>query len=81
MYSSTCFGCPQAHHQELNKCSISLWFYRWNVVTAVLLVVVCQTTTNNAPAAALQRLNQRLLVQLYAPYDERGDARNMLSHT
>jgi len=46
-----------------------------------LLVVVWQTTTNNAPAASLQRLNQRFLVQLYAPDDGRGDARNMLSHT
>ena len=41
----------------------------------------CQTTTNNAPVASLQRLNQRLLVRLYAPDYERGDARNMLSHT
>jgi len=39
MYSSTCFGRPHAHHQELNKCSSSLWFYRWCVVVAVLLVV------------------------------------------
>jgi hypothetical protein len=31
--------------------------------------------------ASLQRLSQRLLVQLYAPDDKRGDARNMLSHT
>jgi len=46
-----------------------------------LLVVVCQTMTNNAPAATLQRLNQRLLVQLYAPDDGRGEARNMLGHT
>jgi hypothetical protein len=38
MYSSTCFGHPHAHHQELNNCSSSLWFYRWNVVVAVLLV-------------------------------------------
>ena len=38
MYSSTCFGCPQAHHQELN-CSSSLLFYLWGVVVAVLLVV------------------------------------------
>jgi len=30
-YSSTCFGSPHAHHQELNKCSSSLWFYRWSV--------------------------------------------------
>jgi hypothetical protein len=28
-YSSTCFGNPHTHHQELNKCSSSLWFYRW----------------------------------------------------
>ena len=39
-YSSTCFGHPHAHHQELNNCSSSLWFYRWNVLVAVLLVVV-----------------------------------------
>jgi hypothetical protein len=25
-YSSTCFGHPHAHHQELNNCSSSLWF-------------------------------------------------------
>jgi hypothetical protein len=40
MYSSTCFGPPHVHHQELNICSRSLWFYRWSVVIAVLLVVV-----------------------------------------
>jgi len=40
MYSSTCFGRPHAHHQELNNCSSSLWFYRRSVVVAVLLVVV-----------------------------------------
>jgi hypothetical protein len=40
MYSSTRFGCPHAHYQELNNCSSSLCFYRWSVVVAVLLVVV-----------------------------------------
>jgi hypothetical protein len=40
MYSSTCFGRPHAHHQELNNCSSSLWFYLCVVVVAVLLVVV-----------------------------------------
>jgi hypothetical protein len=40
IYSSTCFGRPHAHHQQLNNCSSSLWFYRWSVVIAVLLVVV-----------------------------------------
>ena len=39
MYSSTCFGCPHAHHQELNNCSSSLWFYQWRMAVAVLLVV------------------------------------------
>ena len=40
IYSSTCFGHPHAHHQELNNCSSSLWFYLRSVVIAVLLVVV-----------------------------------------
>ena len=40
IYSSTCFGCPHARHQELNNCSTSLWFYLRSVVIAVLLVVV-----------------------------------------
>jgi hypothetical protein len=39
-YSSTCFGRLYAHHQELNNWSSSLWFYRWSLVIAVLLVVV-----------------------------------------
>jgi hypothetical protein len=40
VYSSIYFGRPHAHHQQLNNCSNSLWFYRWSVVVAVLLVVV-----------------------------------------
>ena len=40
VYVSTCFGRLQDHHQELNNCSSSLWFYRWSVVVSVLLVVV-----------------------------------------
>jgi hypothetical protein len=40
MYSSTCFGRPHAHHQELNNCNRNLWFYRWSVVVAMLMVVV-----------------------------------------
>ena len=50
IYSATCFGRPHAHHQELNNCSSNLWFYRWSVVVAVLLVVVGPagpTTTNS----------------------------------
>jgi hypothetical protein len=40
--SSTRFGRPYAHHQGLNNCSSSLWFYLRSVVIAVLLVVVGQ---------------------------------------
>jgi hypothetical protein len=43
IYSSKCFG-RHAHHQELNKCSSSLWFYLRSVVIAVLLVVVGPVT-------------------------------------
>jgi hypothetical protein len=50
IYSSTCFGRPLAHHEELNNCSSSLRFYLQNVLIAVLLVVVWPvgpTTTNS----------------------------------
>ena len=40
IYSSKCFGRSYAHHQELNKCSSSLWFYLRIVVIALLLFVV-----------------------------------------
>jgi len=73
-------GLPRPSSGAQN-CTRSLWFSRWTEAAGALLVVVCQTTTKNAPAAAVQRLNQRLLVQLYAPDDGREDARNMLSHT
>jgi len=33
----------------------SLWFYRWRVAVAVLLVVVCQTTNNSTATTTLQR--------------------------
>jgi len=36
IYSSTCFGRSPSHHQELNDCSSSLWFYLRIVVIAVL---------------------------------------------
>jgi 4-amino-4-deoxy-L-arabinose transferase-like glycosyltransferase len=36
VYSSTCFGRFPAHHQELNGCSASPWFYLLIVVTVVL---------------------------------------------
>jgi hypothetical protein len=51
-YSSTRFGHPHAHHQELNNCCSSLWFYCWNVVVAVLLVVVGPAAPTVKPEAA-----------------------------
>jgi hypothetical protein len=84
MYGSTCFGRPSAHHQERTTAirasgfTVGIWrlerCWSWSGIT-------CQTTTNNFPTATLQRSNQRLLVQLYAPDDGRKGARNMLSHT
>jgi hypothetical protein len=55
MYSPKCFGRPHDHHQELNNCSSSLWFYCWRVVLAVLLVVVRPTTNNNTAFTTLQQ--------------------------
>ena len=37
IYSSTCFGRFPAHHQKLNNCSVSLWFY----LRIVVIVVLC----------------------------------------
>jgi hypothetical protein len=34
------------------NCTRSLWFYRCREAAGALLVVVCQTTTNNVPAAS-----------------------------
>jgi len=56
--SSTCFGLSPAHHQELNDCSSSLWFYLRIVVTAVLLVIVGPagpTTTNSTAITTIRR--------------------------
>jgi len=58
IYGSACFGRPHAHHQELDSCSSSLWFYRWSVVIAVLLVAVGPagpTTTNSTATITLQQ--------------------------
>ena len=37
IYSSTCLGRFPAHHQELNDCSGSLWFY----LRIVVIVLLC----------------------------------------
>jgi len=61
IYGSTRFRRPHAHHQELNNCSSSLWFYLWSVVIAVLLVVVgpvmitSLSTTNSTAITTLRR--------------------------
>jgi len=48
IYSSACFRRPNFHHQELNNCSSSLWFYLRSVVITVLLVVAGPVTTGPA---------------------------------
>jgi hypothetical protein len=57
IYSSTCFGRFPAHHQELNDCSGSLWFYFRIVVTVVLLFVVGPGITG--PTTNTARLSPR----------------------
>ena len=51
IYSSTCFGRPHDHHQELNNCSSSLWFYLRSVVVAVLVVVIGPEMFHLVPAS------------------------------
>ena len=58
IHSSTCFGCPHVHHQELNNCSSSLWFYLRSVVIAVPDHDQ-QHCYHHVPT-----VNQRLLLQL-----------------
>jgi len=43
------FRVPLRPSSGTYNCTRSLWFYRWSVVVGALLVVVWQTTTNNAP--------------------------------
>jgi len=61
IYSSTCFGRSPAHHQELNDCSGSLWFYLRIVVIAVLCSWSGRPagpTTNRARVKLSTALNQ-----------------------
>ena len=80
IYSSTCFGRPHAHHQELNNCSSSLWFYLRSVVIAVLLVVVwpARTRTTALLSPRSNRKTRGCYCSCWAPDDGRQDARNML---
>ena len=82
MYSSTCFRRTPAHHQELNNCSSSLWFYRWSVVVAVLLVVVGPDRprpTSLLPPRSYGK--SQAAAAVVAPDDGCEDARNMLGCT
>jgi len=49
IYSSTCFGRFPSHHQELNDCSSSLWFY---FCVVVIVVHDCHHNTKVKPEAA-----------------------------
>ena len=49
IYSSTCFGRFPAHHQKLNDCSDSLWFY----LRIVVIVVLCSWS---GPVCKVQNL-------------------------
>ena len=56
-YSSTCFGHPHAHHQELQQLQWQPLVYRRSLVIAVLLVVVGPagpTTTKSTATTTLQ---------------------------
>jgi hypothetical protein len=83
VYSSTCFGRFTAHYQELNDCSVSLWFYLRFVVT----VVLCSWSGRPAgPTTNTARLSPRYEDKTrgchcshWAPDDGRENARNMLS--
>jgi hypothetical protein len=59
------------------NCSISLWFYRWSVVVAVLLVVVGhqQHCYHHVPTVK----PEAAIAVVVAPDDVHEDARNMLS--
>jgi hypothetical protein len=74
IYSSTCFGRPLAHHQELNNCSSNLWFYLRGVVIAVLLVVVTELLPPRSEGKT-----RGCYCSCWAPDNGREDARNMLS--
>jgi hypothetical protein len=57
IYRSICFGRFPAHHQELNDCSSSLWFYLRIVVRVVLCSWFGPVT---GPTTGLQTLNLSL---------------------
>jgi len=84
MYSSTCFGRLHAHHQELINCSSSLWFYRWSVVVAVLLVAVGPaglTTTNSTAIIVFKFVTLLLLYSFCNANNVYTRLSDLLQHT
>ena len=68
IYSSTCFGRFLAHHQGLNDCSSSPWFYLRIVVTVVLRLWSGRPTgrpdhKHSTTVTTMRRQNQRLPLQ------------------
>jgi hypothetical protein len=49
------FRAPPRPLSGVYSCINNHWFYRWSVSVVALLVVVWQTTTNNAATTKLQR--------------------------
>jgi len=82
--------CKSVHHRMIhNKLTNYMQqvqkFITWRLCVAQHGTCVAhltgQITTNSTATTTLQRENQRLLMQLFASDDGRGDGRNMLSHT
>ena len=61
IYRSTGFGLSHAHHQELNNCSSSLWFYLRTVVIDVLCSWLGRPDhEHSTTVTTIRRKNQRL---------------------
>jgi hypothetical protein len=70
--------------RSYNNSSSSLWFYRWQVVLTVLLVVVGPvitgpTTTNSTLSSSSDGKPEADTAVVVAPDDGHEDARNLLS--
>ena len=69
IYSSSRFGRPHAHHQELNNCSSSLWFYLRIMMNSSAVVRGRVGRPNHEQQHCYHQaptVNQRLLLQLFS---------------